>query len=115
MKSLESNRYVRITFSWQYNYCYLTAEAIEYLREYLTLPPKIVPATHEKSATWPESRDREELDHPPAFDGDRGGAFGRGGKLYKERTRVRATRKITHLGGDTTLAVSCSTCMDARA
>ena len=86
MKSLESRGYVRITFSWQYNYCYLTAEGIEYLREYLALPAEIVPATHKKSATRPEGRDREETtDRPSAFGGgDRGtggGGFGRGGGL----------------------------------
>lgn len=86
MKSLESRGYVRITFSWQYNYCYLTAEGIEYLRQYLALPPEIVPATHKKSATRPEGRDREEMDRPSAFGGDRadrgkGGGFGRGGGL----------------------------------
>jgi small subunit ribosomal protein S10e len=80
MKSLESRGYVRITFSWQYNYCYLTDEGIEYLREYLALPAEIVPATHKKQASRPEGRDREESDRP-AFRGDRdyGGGFGRGG------------------------------------
>uniref|UniRef100_A0A7S1VS23 Plectin/eS10 N-terminal domain-containing protein n=1 Tax=Grammatophora oceanica TaxID=210454 RepID=A0A7S1VS23_9STRA len=86
MKSLESKGYIRITFSWQYNYCYLTAEGIEYLREYLALPPEIVPSTHKKQASRPESRDREEdkmSDRPPAFRGGdreyRPGGFGRGG------------------------------------
>lgn len=60
MKSLKSKGYVRVTFSWQYNYCYLTDEGIEYLRSYLALPAEIVPATHKKSASRPEGRDREE-------------------------------------------------------
>jgi small subunit ribosomal protein S10e len=60
MKSLKSKGFVRVTFSWQYNYCYLTDEGIEYLRSYLALPAEIVPATHKKSASRPESRDREE-------------------------------------------------------
>lgn len=82
MKSLESRGYIRVTFSWQYNYCYLTEEGIEYLREYLALPAEIVPATHKKSASRPEGRDREE----PAFagrseGGGGGGGFGRGGGL----------------------------------
>jgi small subunit ribosomal protein S10e len=38
MKSLESRGFIRITFNWQYNYCYLKDEGIEYLREYLALP-----------------------------------------------------------------------------
>ena len=92
MKSLESREFVRITFSWQYNYCYLTDEGIAYLRTYLGLPDEIVPATHKKSAARPEGRDREEDKFGggrPAFrgGGDReyrgkregGGGFGRGG------------------------------------
>ena len=91
MKSLESRGYVRITFSWQYNYCYLTDEGIEYLREYLALPAEIVPATHKKNAGRPEGRDREEMERPAFRGGDRGGdrsdyrpregGFGRGGGL----------------------------------
>mmetsp|Transcript_6341 Transcript_6341/g.10515 ORF Transcript_6341/g.10515 Transcript_6341/m.10515 type:complete len:132 (-) Transcript_6341:153-548(-) len=80
MKSLESRGFIRITFSWQVNYCYLTAEGIEYLREYLGLPEEIVPATHKKSVARPEGRDREE-ERPerPAFRGGDRGGFGRGG------------------------------------
>lgn len=37
----------------QYFYWYLTAEGIEYLREYLHLPEEIVPATLKKSASRP--------------------------------------------------------------
>lgn len=91
MKSLQSRGYVRITFSWQYNYCYLTDEGIEYLRQYLALPPEIVPATHKKQAGRPDMRDREEDKYAggrPAFrGGDReyrgreGGGFGRGGGI----------------------------------
>mmetsp|Transcript_811 Transcript_811/g.980 ORF Transcript_811/g.980 Transcript_811/m.980 type:complete len:157 (+) Transcript_811:111-581(+) len=90
MKSLGSRGFVRTTFSWQYNYCYLTAEGIVYLREYLGLPEEMVPMTHKKTTVRPEGRDREEEgrgDRPPAFGrgdrGDRGGGggagFGRGG------------------------------------
>lgn len=90
MKSLESRGFIRITFSWQHNYCYLTDEGIEYLRTYLALPAEIVPATHKKQAGRPEGRDREEDkfggEGRPAFrgGGDReyrgrdGGGFGRG-------------------------------------
>lgn len=81
MKSLESRGFIRITFNWQYNYCYLTDEGIVYLREYLGLPEEIVPATHKKSVARPEGRDREEdrPERPPAFGRDQGGGFGRGG------------------------------------
>lgn len=94
MKSLESRGYVRVTFSWQHSYCYLTNEGIEYLRSYLGVPPHAVPATHKKKQGGrPEGRDREEEgdkfggEGKPAFrgSGDReyrprnGGGFGRGG------------------------------------
>jgi small subunit ribosomal protein S10e len=99
MKSLESRGFIRITFNWQYNYCYLKDEGIEYLREYLALPTEIVPDTHKKQASRPDMRDREEDKFGgeggrPAFrggdrggdreyrgrgDGGGGGGFGRGG------------------------------------
>lgn len=95
MKSLESRGFVRITFNWQYNYCYLTDEGIEYLRQYLALPPEIVPNTHKKSAQRPamhESAGGSDKfgsggDRPPAFRGDReyrgaaAGGIGRGGGI----------------------------------
>ena len=86
MKSLQSRGYIRITFSWQYNYCYLTDEGIDYLRQYLALPAEIVPATHKKQASRPDMRDREEDKFEgggrPAFRDNRGGGgFGRGGGI----------------------------------
>ena len=90
VKSLESKEYVRVTYNWQYNYVYLTAEGIEYLRSYLALPDNVVPATHKKTQT-PGGRERDEGkfggEGRPAFrgGGDReyrsggGGGFGRGG------------------------------------
>jgi small subunit ribosomal protein S10e len=95
MKSLKSRGYIRMTFSWQYYYCYLTPEGIEYLRTYLALPPEIVPATHKKTVGRPEGRDRDEdvrkfggPSGQPAFRGDndreyrpREGGFGRGGGM----------------------------------
>jgi small subunit ribosomal protein S10e len=92
VKSLASRGFVRITFSWQHNYCYLTPEGIEYLRGYLGLPAEIVPATHKKAASRPDGREREEDkfggdDRKPAFRGgdreyrSREGGFGRGGGM----------------------------------
>jgi len=92
VKSLESRGYVRVTFSWQHSYVYLTPEGIEYLREYLALPADVVPATHRKVTGRPEGRDRDEGDGKfgsegrPAFRGGgdrdfRGGGVGRGGGL----------------------------------
>mmetsp|Transcript_61672 Transcript_61672/g.73209 ORF Transcript_61672/g.73209 Transcript_61672/m.73209 type:complete len:144 (-) Transcript_61672:41-472(-) len=86
MKSLQSRGLVRITFSWQHNYCYLTPEGIEYLRTYLALPAEIVPNTLKKSSSRPEGRDRDEM-------GGGGGKFGgeggkpsfRGDREYRSR------------------------------
>ncbi len=90
MKSLHSRGLVKITFSWQYNYCYLTDEGIEYLRNYLALPAEIVPNTHKKQAGRPDVRERDDKfggGGRPAFRGGdreyrgREGGFGRGGGL----------------------------------
>merc|ERR1712168_297739 len=58
MQSLESRGYVRENFAWRHYYWYLTNEGIQYLRDFLHLPPEIVPATLRK-ATKPEPRPRE--------------------------------------------------------
>jgi small subunit ribosomal protein S10e len=83
MKSLESRGYVRITFNWQYNYCYLTDEGIEYLRQYLALPHEIVPATHKKTAIpAAAARGGDKFAEGGAFrGGGGGGGFGRGGGI----------------------------------
>jgi len=74
MKSLTSRDLVRTTFSWQYSYCYLTTEGVDYLRTYLALPAEIVPATLRKAPARPGARDQEEGDDKvrgerPAFKG----------------------------------------------
>uniref|UniRef100_A0A673K4S3 Plectin-like n=1 Tax=Sinocyclocheilus rhinocerous TaxID=307959 RepID=A0A673K4S3_9TELE len=43
MGSMKSRGYVRETFAWKHYYWYLTNEGIVYLRDYLHLPPEIVP------------------------------------------------------------------------
>merc|ERR1712150_92235 len=50
MTSLKSRGYVRENFAWRHYYWYLTNEGIQYLRDYLHLPPEIVPATLRKAA-----------------------------------------------------------------
>nr|XP_020452851.1 uncharacterized protein LOC109958499 [Monopterus albus] len=45
MGSLKSRGYVKETFTWRHFYWYLTNEGIVYLRDYLHLPPEIVPAS----------------------------------------------------------------------
>lgn len=48
LQSLTSKGYVSERFAWRHYYWYLTNEGIQYLREYLHLPPEIVPATLKK-------------------------------------------------------------------
>ncbi|KAM8847464.1 plectin isoform 13-T14 [Synchiropus picturatus] len=45
MGSLKSRGFVKETFAWRHFYWYLTNEGITYLREYLHLPPEIVPSS----------------------------------------------------------------------
>uniref|UniRef100_A0A2K6SRE7 Small ribosomal subunit protein eS10 n=1 Tax=Saimiri boliviensis boliviensis TaxID=39432 RepID=A0A2K6SRE7_SAIBB len=45
MQSLKSRGYVKEQFAWRHFYWCLTSEGIQYLRDYLHLPPEIVPAT----------------------------------------------------------------------
>uniref|UniRef100_A0A2I3H5N9 Plectin/eS10 N-terminal domain-containing protein n=1 Tax=Nomascus leucogenys TaxID=61853 RepID=A0A2I3H5N9_NOMLE len=45
MQSLKSRGYVKEQFAWRHFYWYLTNEGIQYLRNYLYLPPEIVPVT----------------------------------------------------------------------
>ncbi|XP_006879488.1 PREDICTED: plectin [Elephantulus edwardii] len=45
MASLRSRGLVRETFAWRHCYWYLTNEGIAHLRQYLCLPPEIVPAS----------------------------------------------------------------------
>lgn len=45
MGSLKSKGYVNETFAWRHFYWYLTNDGIVYLRDYLRLPPEIVPAS----------------------------------------------------------------------
>merc|ERR1712001_53714 len=57
-QSLKSKGMVSEQFAWRHYYWYLTNEGIQYLRDFLHLPPEIVPATL-KRATRPEPRPRE--------------------------------------------------------
>ncbi|XP_525239.1 putative ribosomal protein eS10-like [Pan troglodytes] len=45
MQSLKSRGCVKERFAWRHFYWYLTNEGSQYLRDYLHLPPEIVPAT----------------------------------------------------------------------
>ena len=50
MQSLKSKEFVKEQYAWRHYYWTLTNEGIEYLREYLHLPPEIVPMTMKKQA-----------------------------------------------------------------
>ncbi|XP_043845244.1 40S ribosomal protein S10-like [Dromiciops gliroides] len=51
MQSLMSRGYVKEQFAWRNFNWYLTNEGIQYLWDYLDLPPEIVPATLQRSCT----------------------------------------------------------------
>uniref|UniRef100_A0A2K6UZ42 Small ribosomal subunit protein eS10 n=1 Tax=Saimiri boliviensis boliviensis TaxID=39432 RepID=A0A2K6UZ42_SAIBB len=62
MQSLKSRGYVKEQFAWRHFYWYLTNEGIQYLRDYLHLPPEIVPATLRLEGERPARLTRGEAD-----------------------------------------------------
>merc|ERR1712212_1170781 len=62
MQSLKSRGYVRENFAWRHYYWYLTNEGIQYLRDFLHLPPEIVPATLRKATKSSDSRPYNQRD-----------------------------------------------------
>merc|ERR1711890_215049 len=80
MLSLKSRGYVRENFTWRHYYWYLTNEGIQYLRDYLHLPPEIVPATLKRQART-DARSRPS--QPPSS-----GGFG-GDKMDSDRSAYR--------------------------
>merc|ERR1712189_36230 len=75
MKSLKSRGYVRENFAWRHGYYYLTNEGIQYLRDFLHLPPEIVPATLKKTTSKSDTpkpwKDRDNRSSGPRGDADR--------------------------------------------
>lgn len=55
LQSLKSRGYVKEQFAWRHYYWYLTNSGIQYLRDYLHLPPEIVPPTLKRTSKPPES------------------------------------------------------------
>jgi small subunit ribosomal protein S10e len=53
MQSLRSRGFVKELVSWSHYYWYLTNEGICYLRDFLHLPPEVVPATLKTKARLP--------------------------------------------------------------
>ena len=68
LTSLKSRGYVREQFAWRHYYWYLTNEGIQYLRDYLHLPPEIVPSTL-KRPTRQDQRPRAQAPSGPAGEG----------------------------------------------
>ncbi|KAJ3330126.1 phosphatidyl inositol kinase [Blyttiomyces sp. JEL0837] len=82
LQSMESRGLVKVQFSWQYYYYYLTDSGIEYLRKYLHLPPEIVPRTHIKTTKATGTRPRPDGERPPRGEGYRSRGDGDG---YRRR------------------------------
>ena len=80
LTSLKSRGYVKEQFAWSHFYWYLTNEGIQYLRDYLHLPPEIVPATLKRQART-DARSRPS--QPPSS-----GGFG-GDKMDSDRSAYR--------------------------
>jgi len=81
LQSLKSRGLVTEKFAWRHYYWYLTNEGIQYLRDYLHLPPEIVPATL-KRQTRPETarpRPKAEMGGPRAPTGEDRQQYRRGG------------------------------------
>ena len=58
LQSLKSRGYVKEQFAWRHHYWYLTNEGIQYLRDFLHLPPEIVPSTLKRQARAETARPR---------------------------------------------------------
>ncbi|ELT91016.1 hypothetical protein CAPTEDRAFT_223757, partial [Capitella teleta] len=74
LQSLKSRGLVKEQFAWRHYYWYLTNEGIQYLRDFLHLPPEIVPATLKRQAKPDPARPRpkagEESRRPMGEDRD---------------------------------------------
>ena len=71
MQSLRSRGYVKGQFAWRHFYWYLTNEGIQYVRDYLHLPPDMVPATLHHSLEMGRPR-------PKVLEGERPARLTRG-------------------------------------
>ncbi|KAH0501737.1 40S ribosomal protein S10 [Microtus ochrogaster] len=69
---MKSRGYVKEQFAWRHFYWYLMNEGIQYLRDYLLLPPEIVPATLHRS------RPETGRPRPKGPEGERPARFTRG-------------------------------------
>nr|XP_002126653.1 40S ribosomal protein S10 [Ciona intestinalis] len=71
-QSLKSRGYVRENFTWRHYYWILTNEGIQYLRDFLHLPPEIVPSTLKRQPRPTDTRmQRQKVESRPAYQSDR--------------------------------------------
>ncbi|XP_014218462.1 40S ribosomal protein S10 [Copidosoma floridanum] len=61
LQSLKSRGYVKEQFAWRHYYYYLTNDGIEYLRNFLHLPPEIVPATLKRKVASESARQKPQM------------------------------------------------------
>ncbi|XP_058602087.1 LOW QUALITY PROTEIN: small ribosomal subunit protein eS10B-like [Onychostoma macrolepis] len=92
MGSLKSRGYVRETFAWKHYYWYLTNEGIVYLRDYLHLPPEIVPTPLQRVQRPAASGHRPQ---------GRTGSNGSGSNVLCSQTRPDGCRKARGFAGST--------------
>jgi len=92
LQSLQSRGYVTAGFNWNTHYFYLTNDGTEYLREVLSLPSEIVPATL-KSRRMPGGPRGERGDR-----GDRG--FERGDRGFDRGDRGDRGDRRGYRGGE---------------
>ncbi|XP_026390792.1 40S ribosomal protein S10-3-like [Papaver somniferum] len=95
MQSFKSKEYVRETFAWMHFYWFLTNGGIEFLRNYLNLPPEVLPSTLKKSTVAKLGGPQGDRRGPrgdgdrPRFGGDRdayrGGPRGPAGEFGGEK------------------------------
>ncbi|XP_054153804.1 40S ribosomal protein S10-like [Oppia nitens] len=73
LQSLKSRGYVKEQFAWRHFYWYLTNEGIQYLRDFLHLPPEIVPPTLKRQVKTESARPRTQKadENRPQRDGGR--------------------------------------------
>uniref|UniRef100_A0A3B4BG45 Plectin/eS10 N-terminal domain-containing protein n=1 Tax=Periophthalmus magnuspinnatus TaxID=409849 RepID=A0A3B4BG45_9GOBI len=88
MQSLKSCGYVKEQFAWRHFYWYLTNEGIQYLRDFLHLPPEIVPATLRRQTRPETARPR-----PKGMEGERPARLNRGEADRDAYRRSAAPRK----------------------
>ncbi|KAG7219189.1 hypothetical protein INR49_003208 [Caranx melampygus] len=73
--SLKSCGHVKEQFAWHHFYWYLTSEGIQYLRDFLYLPPEITPTTLRRQTRPETARPRP---RPNGMEGERPARLDRG-------------------------------------